>query len=1487
MQNQTLEGFRLSPQQKHLWSLQQDSVAYRAQCAILLQGDLKREILKQTLEKIVDRHEILRTIFHRRSGLKTPIQVISDRSNLSWQTFNLSDRTPQQQQNTIEELFQKERNSIFDWEKDSLLRLSLITISLQQHMLLITLPSLCADSWALKILVKEISQTYSKCLSDRDLGDEPVQYLQFSEWQNELLEEEDTEAGKTYWKEQNLNSLTTVTLPFENQSKNKIFNPDCWSVKIDPAIATQLEYIADFHNTTIDQFLLTCWQILLWRITGQSEIAIETVFPGRTYKELHETIGLLAKWLPISCSVRGDFKFSEILSQIDRTLKNHNQWQEYFLWEEHTPFESKIAFEFEDWSNQYNSGGVSFSIDRPYVCFDRFKLKLTCIRQAESLTAEFHYDPEIVDLESIQYWGELFQTLVANALNNLEAKVSELEIISDRDRHLLLFEFNQTQTDYPLDKCIHQLFEEQAAKTPDRIAVVFENERLTYTELNTRANQLAHYLQTLGVKPEILVGIYLERSPLIIISILAILKAGGAYLPLDPALPTSGLVFRLQDAGVKVLLTQQQLIAEAKGKRFTLEWGQKATEEELATKIVYLDRDSLSIANESQENPHSQIKSENLVYVIYTSGSTGKPKGVAIEHKQLLNYFYSIHATVNLSEGNSFALVSTFAADLGNTVIFPSLCSGGCLHIISSERTADPEAVADYFDRHPIDCLKIVPSHLKALLATENPGKILPRQQLILGGETSSWDLIDRVREIVPECKILNHYGPTEATIGVTTFEVNKGVNSQNSATVPIGRAIANTQIYILDSEGKLVPIGVPGELHIGGAGLARGYLNQPKLTAQKFIINPFVGANGRSPLLYKTGDKARYLPDGNIEFLGRTDNQVKIRGFRIELGEIEAVLSQHLGVEQVVVSLSEDESGDRRLISYVVPKRQNTPSVSELRSFCLNKLPEYTIPSVFVLLKTLPLTSNGKIDRHALPVPDRIRPELEAVYLAPCNPIEEKLAEIWKQLLDLEQVGVRDNFFELGGHSLLITQLLAHIRTAFKVEISLQSLFKLPTIANIAKKIEQIQLTTSGDRIVKEKAIDLKAEAILDPTIHPNKLSYNPNVNPTAIFLTGATGFLGAFLLYELLDRTQADIYCLVRSIDIELGKQKLKNNLESYLLWNESFSNRIIPVIGDLSEPLLGISQQEFELMARQLDVIYHNGALVNFTYPYQTLKKPNVLGTQEVLRLASQVKLKPVHYISTTSFIYPIEQGTGNEERATGKILKEDLNLRTIAEENSIDDALIPNDGYAQSKWVAEKLVTIARDRGLPISIYRPGRISGHSKTGVCNSNDHTYRTIKGCIQLGSIPDLDFEWNLSPCDYVSKAIVYLSRQTESLGKAFHLRNPQPLRLSEMAQYIRAFGYPIELVSYDEWRSQLVDRADSSDNALYPLISTFTESIKINTDSDRSTAFPKQQYDCSNTNNGLANSAIACPPVDAKLFEIYLSYLKQTGVLQQFSDR
>jgi amino acid adenylation domain-containing protein/non-ribosomal peptide synthase protein (TIGR01720 family) len=490
----------------------------------------------------------------------------------------------------------------------------------------------------------------------------------------------------------------------------------------------------------------------------------------------------------------------------------------------------------------------------------------------------------------------------------------------------------------------------------------------------------------------------------------------------------------VQDAGASVILTQKHL-----SERFS----------EQAVPLICLDSDWEVIAKQPEENPPCAATPENLLYIIYTSGSTGKPKGVAVEHRQLLNYLHGILTRLDLPEGASFATVSTFAADLGNTVIFPALCTGGCLHVISQERATSPEMLVNYCESHPIDCLKIVPSHLNALLTASHPEKILPRKYLILGGEALSWQLVEKIQHYKPSCHILNHYGPTETTVGVLTYPVNELMRDK-SDTVSLGRAIANTQVYILDHYLQPVPIEVVGELHIGGDSVARGYLNQPQLTTEKFITIEHLGGQDAQPIrVYKTGDLARYLPDGNIEFLGRIDHQVKIRGFRIELGEVESVLSQHPAIRETVVLAREDEPGNKRLVAYIVPS-QESALISELRDFLKEKLPEYMVPSAFVTLKALPLTPNGKVDRQALPAPDSVRPELEGRFVAPRTPIEETIAKIWAQVLGLERISIYDNFFELGGDSILSIQIVARANQA-GLQLTPKQLFESPTVAGLA----------------------------------------------------------------------------------------------------------------------------------------------------------------------------------------------------------------------------------------------------------------------------------------------------------------------------------------------------------------------------------------------------------------------------------------------------
>lgn len=1059
MQNQAITGFQLAPQQKRLWQLQQNSSAFCSQSSIFIAGNLQPEILRKAIEQIVVRHDILRTSFSTLPGIKTPVMVVKNRSSFAWEYLDLSNAYSEDIQIKTKELFWESRQKYHNLITDTFLCLYLIKLSQQEHILIISLPAICADARTIKNLVNQIAEAYEQCCQGKTFDREYIQYAQFSEWQNQLLAEEDAYLAQKYWQQQKINSLSSLQLPNERKVNNKPFLIDSYQLIWDQELVEKIYSFQDKYDTKLEIILLSCWQILIWRLTRKSEIVIGTASDRRDCEELHDILGLLATWLPIKIKLTPNLCFTEVLELVAKTLETASEWQDYFVpeaIEEDNILAFPVGFEWEQLPEKYSNGGVCFTLDKLYSCIEPFKIKLSCLHRVSNgitcndtptkllsdrcLIAEFYYDINYFSSEAIQRLTAQFQTLVNSALTLPQTSISRLEILPQRDRKQLLFDFNQTRAENIPVKCIHEIFSEQAAKTPQQIAVVCENEQLTYAHLNSKANQLAHYLQTLGVKPEVVVGLWLERSTDTIVGMLAILKAGGAYLPLDPTLPKQNLLLRLQDAQAAILLTQRSLA--------------DAVLNDVA-RVVCLDTDWDTIAQYPEKNPTHSAKIENLVYVLFTSGSTGKPKGVAVEHRQLLNYVYGILAKLKLPEAASFATVSTIAADLGNTAIFPTLCTGGCLHVISQERATNPEALVDYCDRHSIDCLKIVPSHLNALLTASQPEKILPNRYLILGGEVLSWKLVEKLQQYAPKCEIWNHYGPTEATVGVLTYVLGTEFTPEQCETVPLGRPLSKVQIYILDEELQPVPIGVAGELYIGGDNLARGYLNQPELTKQKFIDHPFSQKSGAR--LYKTGDLARYLPDGNIEFLGRIDQQVKIRGFRIELGEIESVVQQHPVVRETVVLAQEDRWGNKRLIAYFVP-HQRTFVVSELRNFLKQKLPEYMIPSAFVPLKKLPLTANGKVDRQALPdlvreawrMTSQTRPELAETFAPPRSFVEETIAKIWSQVLQIDQVGIHDNFFELGGDSIMTIQIAARANQA-GIQITPKQLFENPTVAGLA----------------------------------------------------------------------------------------------------------------------------------------------------------------------------------------------------------------------------------------------------------------------------------------------------------------------------------------------------------------------------------------------------------------------------------------------------
>ncbi|MBH8561817.1 amino acid adenylation domain-containing protein [Nostoc sp. CENA67] len=1039
MATEIIEGFELSPQQEHLWLLQQvtPSSAYFVKCAVLIEGNIETTKLVAALQDVVNRHEILRTTFKFVPGMMIPVQVITNGNVRFNNHYNLDGYTYQEQSAKIAAIFQKFKQQNFDSETDSPLHVLLASLSPLKHVLFIGLPALYADTKTLRNLVCELSRSYA---NSQQLLAEPLQYADFSQWQNELIESEAAEIGREYWRKQDLSDILHLQLPFEKHiTEETEFEPEFLSLKINPNFKDNIAAIAQKYNTSPSIFLLACWSVLLWRLTQQQNLLIGKVFDGRKFPELQEAMGLFAKSLPLPCHLQEKSTFSEVLQQISKTEHELYKWQECFSWELIKNQDANISdlsyypicFDFEENYVKYTDSNISFAIQNHYACIERFKIKLSCVHNHDALFTEFHYDSQRFDAQDIQRLSEQFHTLLESVVKNPEAVISELEILSDRAKHQLIVEFNQTQADYPKNKCIHQLIEYQAQQQPNNIAVEFENQKLTYGQLNSRANQLAYYLQQNGVTPGTLVGICVERSLNMIVGILGILKAGGAYVPLDPTYPQERLTWILENSQTSVLLTQQPLL------------------EKLPThqaQVICLDTDWEIIARQNQENLTLQLTPNNLAYIIYTSGSTGKPKGVQITHQNLV---HSTTARINYYQKpvSRFLLLSSFAFDSSVAGIFWALCCGGTLVLPQEGLQLEIPKLVKLICENQISHLLSLPSLYALILQQAIQEQLAYLQAIIVAGEVCPSELIKLHQKYLSEASLYNEYGPTEATVWSSVYLCQ----SQELTRVPIGRPIANTQIYILDANLHPVPIGVPGEIYIGGDGIAIGYLNQPELTAEKFITNPF--SKEPTARLYKTGDLAQYCVDGNIEFLGRIDQQVKIRGYRIELGEIEAALKQHPTVQEVVVVATEENP---RHIAYIVPNQQPSPSSSEFRSFLMKKLPEYMMPSAFLMLKSLPVLPNGKVDYKALP--KQVQVQLEETFVAPQSELEQIITNIWQEVLQVEKVGIHHNFFDLGGHSLLMVQIHTKLRVALNRDISMVELFECPTISMLAKHLSQKQ---------------------------------------------------------------------------------------------------------------------------------------------------------------------------------------------------------------------------------------------------------------------------------------------------------------------------------------------------------------------------------------------------------------------------------------------
>ena len=1034
---EVIEGYRLAPQQQRLYSIGEEAFNRRALCAILLEGKLDRESLKQALSEAARRHSILRTSYYRQPGLKFPIQVIAEEAEVFWHERDLSDESDDEQQRLFDEFWEVERRLSVDAVSFVPLRACLFKCSANNHLFVISVPALSADYLMMTQLVDEIRRFYASEDAHDEVGDEPVQYVQISEWQNELLESDEAVRGAEHWRSQPFS--TALTLPFAKPPAAEI-RLTSYSFEIEAEMLARLDEVSSKHQIRVPVFLLACWKTLLYRLTGLHDVVVNTYFEGRKFEELSEALGPFASWLPLHGHLGGELKFEELLREVDQSMQAASVWQEYFIPERaddqvRRGESGPVAFSYREWPATQRIGDLTFSLHRQDTLDEPFSIKLDCVRQDDHLRVELHYYANRYDEAAIAKVAGYFRTLLSAATGTVESEIGTLAILSSSEQKCLVEEWNQTAAPYPHESCAHELFERQVDLTPEAIAVRDEVTTLTYTELNRDANKLAHYLRTCGVGPESRVGILLDRSTKMLVALLSVLKAGAAYVPLDARDPVERLRWMSADAGISVLVTRGGL-SEHFG----------VPEE----RTIDIETEWIEIGKHNESNPPRQAAPDNLAYIIYTSGSTGTPKGVMISHRGLVNYLSWAVKTYSVSGGTGAPVHSPLGFDLTVTSLFAPLLAGSSVLMLPESQGITALAALLQTERE-LSLVKLTPSHLELLEQTLPSEHVAGRTRaFIVGGEMLRDDTLNFWRTNAPGTRIINEYGPTETVVGCCVYEVPAG--SSVSSNVPIGKPIANMELYVLDERLQAVPVGVTGELYIGGIGVARGYVNQPALTAEKFVPHPFNSCAGAR--LYRTGDLGRYLPDGNLEFLGRRDTQVKIRGFRIELGEIESTLREHESVHEAVAVTHANDSGERQLFAYLVERPGAALSPGELRRHLREKLPEHMIPAAFVKLEALPLTHNGKVDRRRLPEPSALRPEPEALYTAPQSELEGVIVQIWQKVLQVERVGVHDNFFDLGGNSFHVLKVSSSLTEEFGDGISVMDMFRCPTVSLLAKHL-------------------------------------------------------------------------------------------------------------------------------------------------------------------------------------------------------------------------------------------------------------------------------------------------------------------------------------------------------------------------------------------------------------------------------------------------
>lgn len=1013
----------LSPQQKRINKLKElEFTPYLVQCAIEVLGKVCFQKLLDAVWNLLESNDV----FHSTSQQRETMIIQIDIRDLSYE---------QQKERVKEEII---LNKKF---KDEI-RLVLFDLSQDQYIILIQAPATVLDGHH-SALIDRLAELYQGNVNDNNIS-----YKAIANWLNDFQESEDSFIGWNMWESYNnadhLMNFSKKVLPYEYE---QVKTDSCQNLnfEMDNELLKKIRMAANQANITVEDIMYTAWNVWIGRMTNETEVVTCVNFDGRMDEALKNYIGPLSIYVPIQSTLRWDEYFVDTVSRFSKIKNEIENWQDSFCWEKMSNkfkldiFHLPVGFDYQKVEPITTSHEVTFRYYNDYFNIECFKFRLSCIELEESLTLKLYYDSSRFDEKDIYRLFDSFQTLLKASIEQIYLPIKQLPLINASDFNKIIHQWNCTENGARENVCLHELFEEQVKHTPHQTAVISNDINMNYYDLNQHANKLANKLIDFGVKNEEIVVLFMERSSEVPIGSLGIMKAGAAYLPIDPKFPYERIKFMIEDSGARVIITQKKYAAIAA---------------QLGLEVVIVHAMEPLPAIEIPD-PQIGIHEGNLAYSIYTSGSTGKPKGALLEHRNIVNHLQAINEKIPFGAGDHCAYLSTFAADVGHTILYGSLTTGGILHIISEELGSEPEKLSQYFTRYGIDFLKVVPSHLASLLGNVME-ELLPRKFLLLGGEELRWEWVRKLSK-VSNCLIFNHYGPTETAVGTFLYQVTEDQPTRRA--VPIGKPMSNTKAYILDSFLQPVPIGSAGELYIAGRSVGRGYINRPSLTEEKYLLNPFVHKEER---MYKTGDMVRHLENGDIEFIERVDHQVKVRGFRVEIGEVENNLDQHPYIEKSIVMANPKESGQFELVAYLVLKEGiNSLDITPLRNFLLNRLPEYMIPSTYRILEKFPLTFNGKIDRLALTELANVNEiSMEKEYVQATTFIEKELESIWMEVLEMDKISVLDDFFSIGGYSLTAIKINTRIRQLFNIDLPVRIIFENPTISSLANAIEEILLT-------------------------------------------------------------------------------------------------------------------------------------------------------------------------------------------------------------------------------------------------------------------------------------------------------------------------------------------------------------------------------------------------------------------------------------------